>query len=1061
MYTPSSGYVEPYMRLHHGVMPGRGAVTGQGPNEGTYNQPSQPSFSMGTPGTEFGSATEVARYSSSRSMMKLNKKRALSISPLSDASIDLQTMIRTSPNSLVAFFNSRCGSATGSYGHLSVGGMSPSMELSCSVNQSKALGCSYGQVPPLRHPSGPCHLIPHGASKHCHLKAEPPGGPSLDSLSLKAMEERSESDVPSPSSTGTQDLLGMMDNREDQEDGKPEPEAVYETNCHWEGCVKEFDTQEQLVHHINNEHIHGEKKEFVCHWHECSREQRPFKAQYMLVVHMRRHTGEKPHKCTFEGCNKAYSRLENLKTHLRSHTGEKPYVCEHEGCSKAFSNASDRAKHQNRTHSNEKPYICKIPGCTKRYTDPSSLRKHVKTVHGPEAHITKKHRGDVGPTRVTTATQGHEVPTNKDETRLMLPELALKSQPSPGGQSSCSSERSPLGSTNNNDSGVEMNANAGGSLEDLSTLEDSAAVSAQALQRLENLKIDKLKQLRQPTPPTRGVRLPAIHTHSEPGPWTGPRMRPADRSHPPVDPLIVPSNRRVMELSSGDLTTLCQLGERRHSSTSSMSSAYTVSRRSSLVSPYLSSRRSSEASQVGGHPQVAENDAPPVAPPGLAHFTPAQQYSLKAKYAAATGGPPPTPLPNMADYKGQPRALRRHSANEYGHYSPSLAPHQAPGFGPRRASDPAQQQQAPARVQRFNSLGDMTAPPTLGHYRSSEGSMPGHTYSPRPPSITENALLENAELPPVVMPTASTSFMSPSNYGGYQQEAEHCSLQVTGMEHWGQTSPGRAVQNARGMPANAYPAQCQQQAHSTMFSCKEKNGALAAGIIKPEQHLQQYPVPNLSSCRGPQQPAPASCDYQGLQSCYHAGRRAQTPMMQVKEMMVRNYVQSQQALLWDGQQKDEVAAQPYASQDYLACSAPSGQAYRHEVLAQPTQRRGQQRPPVVDVHCSSLPTDGSSSLCYSGHLEMRQAEVHGSQQQQQHHGPLLSYPESSPLDNLDLENTQIDFAAIVDDGEHNPMMPAGLPSSPQTPRSLQSGLSNMAVGDMTSILTSQFLNSLS
>lgn len=41
--------------------------------------------------------------------------------------------------------------------------------------------------------------------------------------------------------------------------------------------------------------------------------------------------------------------------------------------------------------------MCKIPGCTKRYTDPSSLRKHVKTVHGPEAHVTKKQRGDMHP----------------------------------------------------------------------------------------------------------------------------------------------------------------------------------------------------------------------------------------------------------------------------------------------------------------------------------------------------------------------------------------------------------------------------------------------------------------------------------------------------------------------------------------------------------------------------------------------------------------------------------------------------------------------------------------
>ncbi|XP_053679585.1 transcriptional activator cubitus interruptus [Anopheles nili] len=182
--------------------------------------------------------------------------------------------------------------------------------------------------------------------------------------------------------------------RADTTDPKDEPGDFIETNCHWRECSLEFNTQDELVKHINNDHIHANKKSFVCRWEDCSRDEKPFKAQYMLVVHMRRHTGEKPHKCTFEGCCKAYSRLENLKTHLRSHTGEKPYTCEYPGCSKAFSNASDRAKHQNRTHSNEKPYVCKAPGCTKRYTDPSSLRKHVKTVHGAEFYANKKHKGN-------------------------------------------------------------------------------------------------------------------------------------------------------------------------------------------------------------------------------------------------------------------------------------------------------------------------------------------------------------------------------------------------------------------------------------------------------------------------------------------------------------------------------------------------------------------------------------------------------------------------------------------------------------------------------------------
>uniref|UniRef100_A0A8C6UHZ1 GLI family zinc finger 3 n=1 Tax=Neogobius melanostomus TaxID=47308 RepID=A0A8C6UHZ1_9GOBI len=364
---------------------------------------------------EYLQAMENSRFPSPRLPSRPSRKRPLPISPLSEHSFDLQT-IRNSPNSLslVNILNhSRSSSSTsGSYGHLSAGAISPALSFAypptpvalhvhqqLMSRQPGLVGSAFGHSPPLIHPtppsppSGPCQ-----ASLFCltfpQIKptSESAVSSTGDPMHHKRSKLKPDEQLPSPGALSVQ--VRALSEEGDKDESKQEPEVVYETNCHWENCCREFDTQEQLVQHINNDHIHGEKKEFVCRWEECSREQKPFKAQYMLVVHMRRHTGEKPHKCTFEGCSKAYSRLENLKTHLRSHTGEKPYVCEHEGCNKAFSNASDRAKHQNRTHSNEKPYVCKIPGCTKRYTDPSSLRKHVKTVHGPEAHVTKKQRGD-------------------------------------------------------------------------------------------------------------------------------------------------------------------------------------------------------------------------------------------------------------------------------------------------------------------------------------------------------------------------------------------------------------------------------------------------------------------------------------------------------------------------------------------------------------------------------------------------------------------------------------------------------------------------------------------
>lgn len=155
------------------------------------------------------------------------------------------------------------------------------------------------------------------------------------------------------------------------------PKKEEKKQCLWRNCGVIFPSLTELASHVSKCHsASGPEGLFYCGWEGCSRDNKGFNARYKMLVHVRTHTNEKPHKC-FQ-CDKSFSRAENLKIHSRSHSGEKPYICPVPGCNKAYSNSSDRFKHT-RTHSVEKPYQCKVPGCPKRYTDPSSLRKHVKT----------------------------------------------------------------------------------------------------------------------------------------------------------------------------------------------------------------------------------------------------------------------------------------------------------------------------------------------------------------------------------------------------------------------------------------------------------------------------------------------------------------------------------------------------------------------------------------------------------------------------------------------------------------------------------------------------------
>ncbi|KAM5302338.1 transcriptional activator GLI3 isoform 2-T2 [Glossophaga mutica] len=1045
-FSPPHPYINPYMdyirSLHSSpslsmISAARGLSPTDAPHAGVspaeyYHQmallagqrspyadiiPSAATTGAGAIHMEYLHAMESTRFPSPRLSARPNRKRTLSISPLSDHSFDLQTMIRTSPNSLVTILNNSrsSSSASGSYGHLSASAISPALSftypsapVSLHVHQQilsrqQSLGSAFGHSPPLIHPAPtfptqrpipgiPTVLNPvqvsSGPSESSQNKptSESAVSSTGDLMHNKRSKIKPDEDLPSPGPRGQQEqpeVTTLVKEEGDKDESKQEPEVVYETNCHWEGCTREFDTQEQLVHlamalteglecmragkhhcghlalaptwqmknnrgpektpvahpvsqlhssdalcstfsgtsgflqivslllvrkytytHINNDHIHGEKKEFVCRWLDCSREQKPFKAQYMLVVHMRRHTGEKPHKCTFEGCTKAYSRLENLKTHLRSHTGEKPYVCEHEGCNKAFSNASDRAKHQNRTHSNEKPYVCKIPGCTKRYTDPSSLRKHVKTVHGPEAHVTKKQRGDIhprpppprdsgshsqsrSPGRQTQGALGEQKDlsntTSKREECLQVKtvkaEKPMTSQPSPGGQSSCSSQQSPI--SNYSNSGLELPLSDGGGVGDLGAIDEtpimdstiSTATTALALQArrnpagtkwIEHVKLERLKQVNGMLPrlnPILPPKAPAV------SPLLGNAGTQPSNSCSLSGPMTLLPNRS--DFSGVDVTMLNMLN-RRDSSTSTISSAYLSSRRSSGISPCFSSRRSSEASQAEGRPQnvsVADSYDPISTDasrrsseasqcdglPSLLSLTPAQQYRLKAKYAAATGGPPPTPLPNMermslktrmallGDGRESMGALppvhppRRCSDGEAHSYSRRpLLPQDALGHGVRRASDPVRtvsESLSLPRVQRFNSLNSFNTPilpPSLEkrnlvlqNYTRSEGGQSLHFHSPPcPPSITENVTLESLTMETDVnlndedfLPDDVVQYLNSQKQAGYEQHFQSALSDDSKVLHRPNLGSGHGDFDQPGLPdshANQHYSELEQ-----------------------------------------------------------------------------------------------------------------------------------------------------------------------------------------------------------------------------------------------------------